>query len=387
MMVAAVAIVHGATVATAATLKVGVGEDYQSIQDAVDAASDGDTVKVQPGTYVETHGGAAAVRITKPLKLVANSRKAPVVLSWDGVTGSQTGILVEPETDPLDGLPSISGIKIKGFTIENFPRNGIETRYVEKFKIIGNESKDNLHNGIFPTLSAKGVVKKNVSYGALDSALWVEASTDVRVIKNELYDSPTGLEITVSKNIKAKKNDIHDNVVGIGLYHPNGASLPPLGGDGDWDIINNHVYNNNKINTVQGGLVSMLPSGAGVLVIGVDRVNLKKNVIENNNFFGIAVIDWCLANDCGSDPVPAPGNEHDQHNDDNKFVKNTISNNGLAPDAPPELEPFEVFAADVIYLQTQGHLNCFAKNTCSGSPCAHNAGISGFPFFVNANSC
>jgi hypothetical protein len=39
----------------------------ESIQAAVDAAAPGDVVKVNPGDYIETHGGSVAVRITKPL--------------------------------------------------------------------------------------------------------------------------------------------------------------------------------------------------------------------------------------------------------------------------------------------------------------------------------
>ena len=63
-------------------------------------------------------------------------------------------------------------------------------------------------------------MKKNVSYGSEDAALWVEASENVRVIGNDISGSPTGLEVTVSKNIQIKKNDVHDNTVGMGLYHP-----------------------------------------------------------------------------------------------------------------------------------------------------------------------
>src|SRR5262245_28558339 len=60
---------------TAASVTVSPG---QSIQAASDAASAGDTVKVMPGDYSETHTNSAAIRITKPLKLLAKS-KLPTV--------------------------------------------------------------------------------------------------------------------------------------------------------------------------------------------------------------------------------------------------------------------------------------------------------------------
>src|SRR5260370_12694787 len=68
---------------------------------------------------------------------------------------------------------------------------------------------------------------KNVAYGSLDSALWVEASENVRILDNELHNSPTGLEITVSHDIHMAGNDVHDNAGGHGLYPPPPARLPP----------------------------------------------------------------------------------------------------------------------------------------------------------------
>ena len=211
VLILGLAVVWTPTAATAATITVNPGD---SIQAAVDAASPGDTIKVMPGDYTETHGNSSAVRITKPLKLRAKSKLPDVKVRILPGAGHNNGILVEPANP---GDPDVDGIQIKGFTIEGFPKNGIWLRHVTHYKIERNESINNLENGIWPTLSANGQVKKNVSYGSEDSALWVEASENVRVLSNDLHHSPTGLEITVSKNILAKKNDVHDNAVGIGL--------------------------------------------------------------------------------------------------------------------------------------------------------------------------
>jgi nitrous oxidase accessory protein NosD len=377
----------------AASVKVNPGE---SIQEAVDAAAPGTKIIVYPGIYTESHGGEAAVRVTKDnISLMGKvDKKAPgdegkVILKYDPN---------HPYMDPVDpnrerdqsGIwaHQVNGFRVSGFTVEGFPGNGIVTWGVTKFKIMKNESRNNLVNGIWPVLSAKGMVKSNVSYGSRDTTLWVEASEDVKVLKNELYHSPTGLEITVSKNVKVLKNDIHDNVTGVGLYHPNAASVGnPYGEDmGNWTIKKNHIYNNNGVpdpndpnnrinNAKPGSFPELLPIGGGVLLFGVDDVVLKSNLIENNNFYGITVIDYCTpvqgSNQQCKDPDDpnSPGSAllWDPVSDNNLFQGNELRNNAMNP----PLHDLALFTAQIIFLQWDGLLvglphdpvgNCFKKN-------------------------
>ena len=329
----------------------------QSIQAAVDAAKPGQTVLVKPGDYTETHGGSAAVRITKPLKLIAESTASSPVRILPG--GSQRqGILVEPANS---GDPDVNGIEIKGFTVEGFQNNGIWLRHVNNFNIEGNTSINNLENGIWPTLSTNGEVKRNLSYGSLDSALWVEAVENVRVIDNELHTSPTGLEVTVSNDVHMEGNVVYNNVVGIGLYPPPSAGLPPSNWPSqpfrNWTVVNNFVYENNLPNPTTGGSVGNLPPGGGILVLGVDTVTVQNNRVDNNNFFGIAMSDYCVAVagtsiSCEDNPPIVP----DTTPENNKFIGNTLSGNGT--NAPPGA--FEDLGADILALG--GSDNCASDN-------------------------
>ena len=65
---------------------------------------------------------------------------------------------------------------------------------------------------------------------------------------------------------------------------------------GYWHILDNYVHDNNEPNTAsEGSETSQLPYGGGILLLGVDHVDIQRNRIENNDFFGIGMIDYCLA--------------------------------------------------------------------------------------------
>ncbi len=357
----ALGLVVGSATATSLTVRPG-----ESIQAAVDAAAPGDLVKVMPGDYTEAHAGAAAVRITKPLRLLALSQ-APdkKVRILPSNPGQMHGILVEPANE---GDPDIDGVEINGFTVQGFSNMGIWLRHVNDFDIENNESIDNLENGIFPTLSANGLVKKNVAYGSQDSALWVEGSENVRVVNNDVHGSPTGLEITISREITVEGNEIHDNTIGVGLYHPATAGLPrdewPEFWDaGHWHVGKNNIHDNNMINTAEGGETAQLPYGGGILVLGVHDVDVEKNLVANNDFFGISLIDYCLATagtefNCTDNPPPAATAP-----DHVEVVKNTLVDNHGAP--PPG--PFQAIAADIVDLGGGPNV-CFSKNKIDNPP-------------------
>lgn len=362
------ALAVSASPAVAASYKVHPGE---SIQAAIDNAAAGDKIFVYPGDYLEPHSNTAAITINKPLtlqaKVSAKDRELGNIVRILPTNGQQDGILAEPANP---GDPNIEGVRIKGFTVEGFPGHGIFLRYVTDFRIENNTSINNLGNGIWPTLSANGRVKKNVSYGSEDAALWVEGATDVRVTQNEVYGSPTGLEVTISADIKMDKNIIHDNTVGVGLYHPNSAGLPiPVGmTPGNWELSKNHIYSNNAPNIAPPASQSgALPPGGGILLLGVDYVEVADNLVENNDFYGIAVVDYCIAVggsafDCDGRP-PVDGDPAPRFN---LIGKNTFNNNGTNPDPGHPLAPY---AADFTYIQAEtgaGTKNRFCANEPAG---------------------
>ena len=208
---------------------------------------------------------------------------------------------VSADSRPRPGLAAkraVKGFYIRGFTVEGFPVNGIQTRWVDGFEFVRNESVNNLNNGIYPTLSANGLVQNNVSYGSLDTAMWVAGSENVRVIGNEMYGSVIGFEITVSNNVWVTQNKIHDNTLGIGLFHPNGAGQPAEARHGRLgDRAQRRARQQPAERGGAGNLPEHVAAGHRHPARGClgphDREEYRRRA---TNFVGIGVLGWCTAN-------------------------------------------------------------------------------------------
>ena len=340
---------------------------------------------MEPGIYQEVDNGRYGLRIWQDnLRLIGKVKKGK---GEEGKVrlianeAQETGIYAAPEgcdydvqddTEPGQECRSrqLNGFYIRGFTVEDFPKNGIQTRWVDGFEFVSNESARNgwdNGNGIYPTLSANGLVRDNVSYGSVDTAMWVAGSENVRVIGNELYDSVIGFEITVSNNVKVIQNDIHENTVGVGLFHPNGAGNPPLPEMANWVVEHNDVYDNNRPNNApSGSFQAVLPPGIGILASGVSDHVIARNNVEGNAYVGIALLGWCTGLQTPPQLCTVPPLKGPPQSNNNLVAQNFLEGNGfIPPPPPPALPPADIVYAQVVeqlFLQLDVSGNCFEKN-------------------------
>jgi hypothetical protein len=400
----------------------------QSIQEAIDLAVGPTRIEIEPGVYEEPCNPVNGLNVTKSgIELIGLSTTEQRVIVRH--TGDQrNGIVivppeVPPEAQPLFGPkvertdclgchsdmappfplhpfvpkvipletdPWLSDVRIEGITVQGFGNNGLFTEHVDGFVFDDVESVDNLNYGIFPTLSRNGVIRDSYSTGStLDSGLWVETSENVEVRGNLIENSVNGIEVSNSDDVLLVDNESHNNTIGASIL-----LLPDIYENRDSakriDMHNNYLHDNNKPNTARpGSILSFIPSGMGILYVGVDDSEASGNRVENNGFAGIAVVDYCLPFlgtpfGCGDDPnvIDNPAFLSDQSAENNRIVDNNLVNN--ATNVDPESD-FAAFAGDLVLLTGDDHDNCFENNQYTTSfstlgefpPCPEAPGTGG----------
>jgi parallel beta-helix repeat protein len=266
----------------------------------------------------------------------------------------------------LSQEPTIYGLTISGFTIKDFSNNGLFARGVDGYAFVDVHSVNNPNYGIFPVSTRNGLITRSSATGADDSGIWVETSENVRVSYNRVEDNVNGFEVSNSDDIVLEHNLARGNTVGMAiLFLPDIFEVRP---DAQRITIrDNQILANNRPNTAgPGSILSTVSPGIGILHLGVDDSLIEGNEITDNDFSGIAVVDYCLAVmggdfDCSLDPevLDSPAFLLDHEASNNRVVGNQLTNNGTNPNPS---DPFAFTAADLGLLTLDDHGNCYAGN-------------------------
>jgi parallel beta-helix repeat protein len=357
----------------------------ESIQAAIDRAPEGGWVLVKPGTYVESGDATNGLNLTRSVHLVGLSTPGkPVTLRNAGSQANGIAAVPAEHTDcmrchstlappftthpwvemTVSNDPVIDGLTVAGITIEGFTNNGLFTRNVANFRIVNVHSVDNANYGIFPTLSQDGIIAGSSATGSRDSGIWIETSKRVTATGNTMQGNVIGLEISNSEDIVVSHNQIRDNSIGVAILYLRHlfAQAPDMQ---RVTFRHNAVVGNNRPNFAEPGtLVSALPRGVGLFLLGADRTLIADNVFNGHGLAGLGIIDYCVgvtgtSRDCTVDAAITPAFLLDTPASDNIVVRNRFVGNGLNPPT----HPFAFAAGDIGLLTLGDHGNCFAGNT------------------------
>jgi parallel beta-helix repeat protein len=198
------------------------------------------------------------------------------------------------------------------------------------------------------------LIESNQVSGSDDTGIYIGQSSDAMLKNNQVSDCTVGIEVEVSSNISVQDNKLMDNTIGISAVVLPGLSVTETS---NIQVIRNLVIHNNRPNPVSDPteILSQLPSGAGLLFIGVDNAIVTGNKVLENNSVGIAVFQVppaLVALDPRIDPFP----------DHNQLKGNVALSNGSNPD--PKLAPFP--PGDLLW-DTSGTGNCWSDNIYKAS--------------------
>jgi len=188
--------------------------NYSKIKDAVDNASDGDTVFVfdDSSPYIER------IQIRKTIQLIGENKETTVI---DAGSTSYTNV--------VEIYHNVSGVTINGFTIKQ-GMHGIDI-YGDGYNIISN---NNIIENNFPLIIRKNAVNNLISDNYIDAAgekvsLTIVSSNNI--FKNNIIANDDGIEFLESHNNTIEFNEFKNLTWGI-VFHR---------------AYNNKIFNNNFI--------------------------------------------------------------------------------------------------------------------------------------------
>lgn len=385
----------GAVMAPAAHAQWGVQlvHEGESIQAAVDAAADGDTVLVMPGTYRESvqitrnvtlEGvGSGLVTLTAPAgqgaqdapaaapaapaPAPAGSKPAAPAATPDGTApaAAKTEATAKTETSTTvtgtttqaacaaaghgicvtgaDGHP-LTAVRIESLAVTGFRANGIDASGTDRMVVRRVMVKNNGQQGISQEKSTRAVLRDNEAVGNGQSGIFVAnfvnaegGALDTRgtlVSGNTLSGNRIGVTVRRARVMAVENNTVTGNCGGVFVV---GDENNPKAGD--LDIRQNKITDNNKFCASNGRLPAI--QGTGVLLTGAEDTRITDNTITGNS---------------GTSPMSGGvvlfPSEVGVAN-----LRDQVSGNNLSGNHP----------ADLADRDTKGSGNTFSANACSVS--------------------
>ncbi len=182
------------------------GQDYTTIQQAIDNASDGDIIQVSPGTYNEN------VNVDKQLTLISTNGSAVTHI----VASCSSGSAVTLDHD---------SVTISGFNISGSTDMGISGIYISSSDNSVSNNKITKNNmGIYISSSDNLVTDNTISEN--NEGICAHVSSGISVMNNTINDSyGSGIYLSTFRNCILKNNSIYENYYGIFLYKTENSTI------------------------------------------------------------------------------------------------------------------------------------------------------------------
>ena len=258
-------------------LRVGKNEQFTNIQDAVDAAIEGDLILIENGVYNES------VTVTTSYLTIRGVDRNKVII--DGEFMRENGIQIY-DTD---------GVSVENLSVRNFSLNGVYWNTSKGFKGSYLTVYNNGDYGVYAFNSTDGIFDNIYASGHPDSGIYIGQCYPCNslIYDNVIEGNALGYSGTNAGGHLYLYNNIwRDNMSGI-VPNTLDSELNPPGRE--TTIIGNLVIDNNNYEapTNRFGLVA---KGMGIVAPGRVGDIIEKNIVVNHDRYGIVASPMLDAN-------------------------------------------------------------------------------------------
>lgn len=184
--------------------------------------------------------------------------------------------------------------------------------------------------GIYPVRSTHILIEDSESTGASDAGIYVGQSSNAIIRRNRAVYNVFGFEIENVIGGEYSDNVAECNTGGFLIYDLD--NLTQYGSR--TRMFNNISRNNNTYNFTEGGIVSQIPPGTGMLTLAYDRIDVFDNQFFDNNTGGLIHVSYELLPEGGGRPSER---KIDWYSEGVHIFRNEFRNNGnRLPDATTE---------------------------------------------------
>ena len=262
--------------AHAATLNVGSGQTYATIQAASDAAEAGDTVYVYNGNYAGWRIVSGHVDGTAAAPITFQAQSSSVVITTPNSDGN--GVTVN----------LIDYVIVNGFTITGMTNYGIDVVECQSCQILNNTVSNSGQSNILTGFAYGVLIQGNTTFGAggTQHGIYVSNSAralDVPVVRGNVSYSNSGAGIQfngdcfTTDHTGATDGMISGALVENNVVHDNGSAGFSLINLSDSIVRNNVLYNSLAV-----AAIKLADDGCGY--------GSNRNLIVNNTMLSVSTL-------------------------------------------------------------------------------------------------
>ena len=245
-----------------------VPEDYETIQDAVNASDPGDLVLIKPGIYYEE------VVVNVPSITIRGWDRNKTII--DGEFERGNGILVA----------GVDGVSIENITARNALLNGFYWATVKGYRGSYLTAYNNGDYGVYAFDAVDGVLDHSYATGSPDAGFYIGQCYPCDAIVNNVVSEYNGLGYSGTNSggsLYITSSIFRNNKGGLAPNTLDSELLPP---ERETFIIGNLIENNNNYNSPATNS-TYLSYGNGVVIAGGNNNIIKNNVIVDHDLYGV----------------------------------------------------------------------------------------------------